>query len=52
MTEERGKSPEEQLEELWSLVDQLGDLSMQLRRAARGALVALGVPPVEGEDRQ
>lgn len=49
------KTPQGQLEELWSLVDELGELSERMRRAADGALDVLcstddqDRPPEEGD---
>lgn len=42
---------EDQLTEVWGLIDELGDLSVRLRRAADAAVEALGLPN-EGDRRE
>lgn len=49
MTDEEERTDIVQIEEAWGLVDELGDLSLRLKRAALAASRALGLPEEETE---
>lgn len=42
----------EELQTLWALVDELGDLSLRLRRAADAALEATSANPPRGNEEE
>lgn len=45
--DDRREAEQTELEQVWQLVDELGDLSVRLKRAAEAALKALESPPEE-----